>query len=106
MKQSLSPLKPVLNEMAPLEIFLKNAKEDYRFIAHCHESPEKKSLKQLYPGKGSVCLLIGPEGDFTPDEIALAKKHGFKEVSLGETRLRTETAALAACHSIAFINES
>ncbi len=106
MKQSLSPLKPILNEMVSFEQFLKTVKEEYRFIAHCHESDEKKSLKQLYKGKGSVCLLIGPEGDFTPEEIQLAKQSGFLETSLGESRLRTETAALAACHTIAFINET
>ena len=105
MKQSLSPQKPVLNEMVSIDKFLKTVKEDNRFIAHCQESEEKKSLKQLYKGGGGVCLLIGPEGDFSPEEIVLAKENRFKEVSLGDTRLRTETAALAACHSIAFINE-
>ena len=106
MKQSLSPIKPVLNEMIPLDKFFKTVKEESRYMAHCHESSEKKSLKQLYKGKGSVCLLIGPEGDFTPEEIQLARQSGFLEASLGESRLRTETAALTACHTIAFINET
>ena len=106
MKQSISPLKPCLNEMTTLEKFLTIVKEENRFIAHCHESREKKSLKHLYQGKGNICLLIGPEGDFTPEEIQLARQNGFLETSLGESRLRTETAALVACHNIAFINET
>ncbi len=63
------------------------------------------SLKQTYqPGK-DVCILIGPEGDFSSEEVDLALKQGFKAIGLGEARLRTETAALVACHSIHLLNQ-
>ena len=62
-------------------------------------------LKQTYhPGENAL-VLIGPEGDFSPEEIALALKCGFEPISLGESRLRTETAALVACHTIHVLNQ-
>jgi 16S rRNA (uracil1498-N3)-methyltransferase len=62
-------------------------------------------LFNLIRQKEDILVLIGPEGDFSPDEITLAKQHGFQEISLGSSRLRTETAALAAVHTIALCNE-
>lgn len=77
---------------------------DRKFMAHC-EDTDRKSLKQeLIPGE-DITLLIGPEGDFSVKEIEMAVQNNFIPVTLGEQRLRTETAAIVACHSVAFINE-
>ncbi|OBQ54224.1 16S rRNA (uracil(1498)-N(3))-methyltransferase [Tamlana sp. s12] len=104
MKQSLSCYMPTLNEPILFKDFINGSFSGDLFIAHCEDS-DKKSLKQkLIPNK-DVTILIGPEGDFSPKEIDLALKNKFIPVTLGETRLRTETAAIIACHSVAFINE-
>jgi 16S rRNA (uracil1498-N3)-methyltransferase len=74
------------------------------FIAHCEEL-DKTSLKSQIETQTEITVLIGPEGDFSVKEIELALQNGFAPVTLGNTRLRTETAAIAACHSVAFVNE-
>ena len=84
--------------------FIKQEFEGQKFIAHCEET-DKKLLKQVIQPNLSVTLLIGPEGDFSVKEIGLALQNHFIPVSLGNTRLRTETAAIVACHSVAFVNE-
>ncbi|GGD07809.1 16S rRNA (uracil(1498)-N(3))-methyltransferase [Hyunsoonleella pacifica] len=104
MKQSLSCYKPQLNEAISFKAFIDKAFQGELFIAHCEES-SKKSLKQQLKPKTNVTILIGPEGDFSTKEIALALKNNFTAVTLGDTRLRTETAAIVACHSVAFVNE-
>lgn len=107
MKQSLQYYLPELQSPISFKDFLSNTQSLPRkkFIAHCEES-DKKSLKsQLKPNEDCL-ILIGPEGDFSLKEIEIALQHGFIPVTLGSTRLRTETAAIAACHSFAFINES
>lgn len=74
-----------------------------KFIAHCNEG-EKKRLDEIYqPGK-DVVILIGPEGDFSVEEVGLAGKSGFVPITLGKSRLRTETAGIVACHTIDFMN--
>lgn len=70
-----------------------------KLIAHCEEG-EKTSILQQNPSKLSLLILIGPEGDFSTKEIENAVNHGFSAISLGKSRLRTETAAIAACHSV------
>jgi len=75
------------------------------YIAHCEEDKEKELLKNSIQPQENYLLLVGPEGDFSPVEIKIALEKGFKPVSLGHTRLRTETAALVACHSFVFANE-
>lgn len=107
MKQSLQPYLPVLNPVVPFSDFLdsKNTGNSSRFIAHCDET-DKNSLKQLLRPNENVVILIGPEGDFSPSEIELAIKSGYRPVSMGESRLRTETAAIVACHSVAFVNQN
>lgn len=103
MKQSLKATLPNLTGMTDFKAFVTQPFEGRKFIAHC-EKEEKTPLKQAYrPGENAL-ILIGPEGDFSPEEIALALAHGFEPVSLGESRLRTETAALVACHTIHVIN--
>ncbi|MGB5943216.1 MAG: 16S rRNA (uracil(1498)-N(3))-methyltransferase [Leeuwenhoekiella sp.] len=105
-KQSLKANFPNLDEALPLETFLNDLDEDYdqKFIAHCEES-DKFSLKAKLKPAQKTLILIGPEGDFSPAEIDLAKSKGFMPVTLGESRLRTETAAIVAAHSVAFVNE-
>lgn len=106
MKQSLKAYLPILNEATAFKTFIDSEKnkEGIRCIAHCEET-QRKSLKSVIDPKKKITLLIGPEGDFSTDEIQLAIKTGFQPVTLGESRLRTETAAVVACHSVAFINQ-
>jgi 16S rRNA (uracil1498-N3)-methyltransferase len=104
MKQSLKAYLPVIHEMTSFEKFISQNFQEKKFIAHCGPG-EKSHLFSLTPAKEDILVLIGPEGDFSPDEIALAKQHGFQEISLGNSRLRTETAALSACHTVALCNE-
>ena len=104
MKQSNVLFLPKLNEAITFKEFVKRKNSGMQFIAHC-EQTDKKTLKSLIKPGENVTLLIGPEGDFTEKEIALAVENNFIPVSLGNTRLRTETAAIVACHSVVFVNE-
>lgn len=105
MKQSLHLTIPVLHQDVPFLEFVSSGIEGDKFIAHCEEK-EKKSLKSvLKPGSRST-VLIGPEGDFSSEEIEMALKNGWVPVSLGNSRLRTETAAIVACHTAALANEN
>ncbi|MGZ0017035.1 16S rRNA (uracil(1498)-N(3))-methyltransferase [Yeosuana sp. AK3] len=104
MKQSLNCYLPKLNEATTFKVFLSQKFTGQRFIAHC-ENSQKSSLKNLLRKTEEVTILIGPEGDFSVKEIEMALTNSFIPVTLGETRLRTETAAIIACHSVAFINE-
>jgi 16S rRNA (uracil1498-N3)-methyltransferase len=104
MKQANGLYLPKLNEAVTFKDFLKRESEGLQLIAHCEET-DKKTLKSVLKAKESVTLLIGPEGDFSEKEIALAVENKYVPVSLGNTRLRTETAAIVACHSIVFFNE-
>lgn len=104
MKQSLKYTKPQVDEMVDFKKFIAVERFGAKFIAHCHES-ERVLLKDvLVPGEEAT-VLIGPEGDFSPEEVALAVKAGYRPVSLGSSRLRTETAALVACHTYILKNE-
>ncbi|WP_139959399.1 16S rRNA (uracil(1498)-N(3))-methyltransferase [Flavicella sediminum] len=104
MKQSLKFHLPKINEAVTFKQFLAQQQNGALFIAHCEEQ-EKKSFKNEIAPDTDITILIGPEGDFSPKEIELALSKNFQAVSLGESRLRTETAALVACHSVAFVNE-
>lgn len=103
MKQSIKSYHPVLHEPKTFSSFLAKYPEELKCIAHCADAP-KQQLKEIYPPKTDIILLIGPEGDFTTEEINLASSKGCLPISLGPSRLRTETAALAACFEIHFIN--
>jgi len=105
MKQSQKAYLPQLHEMTPFKQFILQDHHGRKFIAHCEPGMEKQLLKDAYHLGEDVLILIGPEGDFSSDEIALALKNGFEPVSLGESRLRTETAALVACHTIRLLNQ-
>ncbi|MCW4470255.1 16S rRNA (uracil(1498)-N(3))-methyltransferase [Flavobacterium sp. MFBS3-15] len=104
MKQSAQFYLPKLNETVPFSAFVNAQREGQLFIAHCEET-DKKLLKTALQPKQQVTLLIGPEGDFSTKEIKLAMDKNYIPVSLGNTRLRTETAAVVAAHSVAFVNE-
>lgn len=100
MKQSLKATLPVIDEMTPLQKFVDEAPEGQKFVAYCDRNiPRKLLAKEINPNE-NVTILIGPEGDFSPEEIARVIDKGFQPVSLGDCRLRTETAALAACQTV------
>ena len=102
MKQSLKAYIPVLHSAISFSEFIASKRtEELKLIAHCQES-EKSSLKSLLDPKKTLLILIGPEGDFSNQELLLAKKEGVIHISLGTSRLRTETAAIIACHSVYF----
>ena len=97
-------MSPFLNESITLKEFLKKEIVGQKFIAHCEET-NKKSLKDCLQKAENCTILIGPEGDFSSKEIQLALENQYIPISLGNTRLRTETAAVVACHSVVFENE-
>jgi 16S rRNA (uracil1498-N3)-methyltransferase len=127
-KQSVKAYFPKLNPQCTFDELIKNHQADQKFIAHCYTSaqlssggkqnneneiPEnvqysfshKKLLKnEIVPSK-DVLILIGPEGDFSIDEVTKAISLGFVPVSLGESRLRTETAGVVACHTVSLLNQ-
>jgi 16S rRNA (uracil1498-N3)-methyltransferase len=104
MKQSQKAFLPKLNELTSFNEFIQNTSEKQKFIAHCNNG-EKNHLKNAIQKGNDTVILIGPEGDFSPDEILEAKEKGFEEISLGDERLRTETAGVAACHIANLMNE-
>lgn len=109
MKQSLKAYLPKLNNLTPFPKFIQSIDSQTatssRFIAHCAEDEKKQLLQRNYTTGSDVCILIGPEGDFSTPEVELAFQHGFGAVSLGNSRLRTETAGIVAVHTIAMKNE-
>ncbi|WP_205500925.1 16S rRNA (uracil(1498)-N(3))-methyltransferase [Rufibacter psychrotolerans] len=100
MKQSMKAYMPLLNQLTRYTDFLKQAVDGQKFIAHLVEGQERHSLAKSISGQDTYTILIGPEGDFSPEEVEQALEAGYKPVTLGQSRLRTETAALAACHTI------
>jgi 16S rRNA (uracil1498-N3)-methyltransferase len=102
-KQSLKAYHPVLNEAVSFKEFMKRKTDEELFIAHLIDE-NQLLLKDALKPQTSVCVLVGPEGDFSNDEVKQAIDKGYQAVSLGNTRLRTETAALAACFTINMIN--
>ena len=108
-KQSLKAAVPRLAESLPVKEWLRKAPESsLRLIAYCDESLDRdlrlgldSALGNL-PPDAEICVLIGPEGDFSPEEVSLALELGWKPVHLGDSRLRTETAALAAVFAVYF----
>jgi len=104
MKQSLKFHLPKLNSPVTFKQFIKGNPKGALYIAHCEEQ-DKKSFKKELEANDDITIAIGPEGDFSSKEIAFALQNNFIPVTLGESRLRTETAALVACHSVAFLNE-
>lgn len=103
-KQSLKARLPRLNEMIAFQQFITQPFEGQKFIAHCH-SGEKALLKEVVCKGKNALVLIGPEGDFSEEEVEQALAQGFVPISLGRSRLRTETAALVACHILNLQNQ-
>ncbi len=102
-KQSHKPWKPEMNPLVSVKEFVKQPRAGRKFIAHCYNEIERKDFfSEIYPSlkTGSQCdgitVLIGPEGDFSIDEVKLAMDNGYESITLGASRLRTETAALSA----------
>ena len=104
MKQSQKAFLPKLNPITKFTDFLNNPFDGGKFIAHCIKG-EKMQLKDLISKGENSLICIGPEGDFSPEEVEKAKEKGFIPVSLGDSRLRTETAGIVACHTINLINQ-
>ena len=103
MKQSYKAYKPKINECVTFKSFINSTHEEVKLIAHCNETNRNKIKNNYKIGQSAVCL-IGPEGDFSENEIQSAEKSGFIGVTLGNSRLRTETAGLVACHIISILN--
>ncbi len=96
MKQSLRAYLPKLNQAMPLTAFLHQTTSSRAFIAHCEDGHKTHLNDALKPGHNAL-IIIGPEGDFSPEEISLSMRKGYQPINLGDHRLRTETAALTAC---------
>lgn len=103
-KQSLKARLPKLNEMTDFNKFITRSFKGQKFIAHCHEG-EKPLLKDVIRRAEEAVVLIGPEGDFSEEEVKRALENGYTPISLGKSRLRTETAALVACHILNLQNQ-
>ncbi len=103
-KQSLTAYHPQLNQATTFSELMNKEFAGERLIAHCMDGSDKKFINEVVSIHQSYLVLIGPEGDFSPAELNTALQNGFKPVTLGTTRLRTETAALAACFEVNFIN--
>lgn len=103
-KQSLTPYLPKLNDLTPFDEFVKSADEEDKFIAHCYKEDKRELKDEIRKGR-SVLVLIGPEGDFSEQEIESALSLGFRPVALGQSRLRTETAGVVACHTAVLMNQ-
>lgn len=104
MKQSLRLSMPKLNPTISFMDFVENHPSPQVFIAHCEETQEKNHLKDLIKPGLDLIVMIGPEGDFSSHEIEIALEKGYLSASLGESRLRTETAAIVACNIVALTN--
>ncbi len=104
MKQSLKAFLPQLDELTKFSDLIAQPFEGQKFIAHCDDQ-HRDLLKNLIVPNQNYLILIGPEGDFSSEEIELAIKSGFKPVSLGNSRLRTETAGVVACHTFNLLND-
>jgi 16S rRNA (uracil1498-N3)-methyltransferase len=105
MKQSLKATKTVLNETCNFKDFISMKSESICMIAHCDNFLIRRRVSDVYTKGENAIVLIGPEGDFTREEIDSAGNSGFISVHLGASRLRTETAGIAVCHSIYFMNQ-
>jgi 16S rRNA (uracil1498-N3)-methyltransferase len=103
MKQSLKTFHPVLDEATPFREVIRQPFDGMKFIAYIHPEVTLELSKAYQPGRDAF-VLIGPEGDFSPAEVAEAVENGFVPVRLGPARLRTETAAVVACHTVNLLN--
>lgn len=105
MKQSLKATLTTIDEMTDFKRFVASVDTKQRFIAYCDDVVERKLLAKEYLPNTDTTILIGPEGDFSQEEVKLALDNGFIPITLGDNRLRTETAALVACDTCQIINQ-
>jgi 16S rRNA (uracil1498-N3)-methyltransferase len=105
MKQSIKASRTKINETLSFEDFVRKDYPGEKLIAHCGSEGERLKIDRVYSKGDEVTIIIGPEGDFSESEIVMAMTSGFRQIHLGKSRLRTETAGIAACHSIYFINQ-
>lgn len=105
MKQSLKAVLPIIDPMTTVKKIITESNTAQKFIAYCDESIPRMLFCNEYKPNEDCIILIGPEGDFSKEEITLALDNGFIPISLGDNRLRTETAAIAACHTCHIINQ-
>ncbi len=103
MKQSQRAFLPQINELKPIQDFIVNCEDNIKGIAHL-VNDNRNHIKDVKLNN-SYCILIGPEGDFRSNEVELALNNGFIPLTLGDYRLRTETAGVAACHALNFLHE-
>lgn len=102
-KQSVKAYLPILDPPTSFDDFLGEELSGERYIAYIDDEVKDHLKENYHPGQ-DVCILIGPEGDFSPAEVQQARSAGFQAISLGPSRLRTETAAVVACHTIHLLN--
>ncbi len=103
-KQSLKATLPKLNDLIPFKEFVSQPQENFhKYLGWCEEDTTKQ-LKDHYQAGQNACFLVGPEGGFSIQEVSLAKENGFETISFGQSRLRTETAGLAACFAVNLLN--
>jgi 16S rRNA (uracil1498-N3)-methyltransferase len=105
MKQSLKAFRPEFHNPVDFNEFISYPSGARKMIAHCHKDFQRKKISDVYSRNEDAIILIGPEGDFTTEEVEKASAAGFENIHLGPSRLRTETAGIAACHSVYFINQ-
>ncbi|MBN2633899.1 MAG: 16S rRNA (uracil(1498)-N(3))-methyltransferase [Bacteroidales bacterium] len=105
MKQSLKARETIINEPVTFSEFLNTPHSGKLMIAHCYDDSERKKVPDIYNRGDDALILIGPEGDFTRDEVNEAINRNFSEISFGKSRLRTETAGIAACLSVYMLNQ-
>jgi len=105
MKQSLKARATIINKPESFNDFINAVNDGVFMIAHCRGDKARKTIPEVYRKGDNAVILIGPEGDFSEEEIDAAGRRAFIPVHLGSSRLRTETAGIAACHSIYFINQ-
>lgn len=104
MKQSVKAYLPQINELVDYKKFIGQVSQEELYIAHLVEGERHSLYRTARPGH-SYCVLVGPEGDFSPQEVTMALQNRFTPISLGTNRLRTETAGIAVCHTLNLINE-
>lgn len=104
MKQSQKCRLPQIDEMIKFDEFIQQPFAGQKFIAHCYDSVKTPLTKTCKKNRNTL-ILIGPEGDFSEEEVTEAIEHGFTPISLGKSRLRSETAALVACHTVHVMNQ-
>jgi len=103
-KQSLKATLPIIEELTPFKDIINKPFDGKKYIAHCY-SQNQKHFKSTYQVGENSLILIGPEGDFSEDEVTLAIENGFEPITFGESRLRTETAGVVACTTFNLLNE-